>query len=177
MYNMLKSELEVCMKNGPSKNSIEECFNIAGYYWAELRATIIEYQFKTEEEEILFFKTVKPLFTSELEYYSLLYYAFLFCPLDVEGQRVFWEREIKRFTDFKEEYSGFLDYYASGKTDLDKLYYLRAQESDELIIGMQTWDKEPDARTSHDQLIAKFWALERYYAFADKKLKEVSKLI
>jgi hypothetical protein len=177
MYKELKDELEQCLKNGSCKKSIEECFIIAGNCWLQLRAAIAEYTFGSEEEEILFFKTIKPLFTSELEYYSLLYHTLLFCPFDPERQKQFWERESKRLQDFKEQQAGFFDYYISGETDLDNKYYLRANDLREMDSDTHPYDKEPNSRTSHDHLIAKLWALERYHEYAQQKLKEIGELI
>lgn len=173
MYKMLRNELEECLKKGSCKNSIEECFIIAGNYWSELRATIAEYEFRSEEEEILFFKTVKPLFTSELEYYSLLYHTLLFCPFDPERQKQFWERETKRLQDFKEQHPDFIAYYSSGKTDCDRIYYLRINEAQDRNGDAELYDKEPYSGTNHDHLIAKLRALERYNDYAQTKLKEI----
>lgn len=174
---MLKSDLESCAQNLPYKQSIENCFLIAGNYWSELKATVAEYKFQTEEDEIEFFKKVKPLFTSELEYYSLLYHAILFCPYDQEGERKFWERECKRLEEFKEQYKEFLEYYNSGRTDLDTDYYLRGHQIDACEEEYESYDKEPGSRSSHDHLISKLWALERYNEYAQHKLMEVDKCI
>jgi hypothetical protein len=176
MYKMLRAELDERLAEGLCKNSIEECFLIAGNYWSELRATIAEYKFKTEEEEILFFKTVKPLFTSELEYYSLLYHTLLFCPFDPERQKQFWEREGKRLQDFKEQHEDFISYHKSGNTADDVMYYLRANDRHELDNEIESYDGDPMSRTSHDHLIAKLLALKRYNDYAQTKLKEIHKL-
>lgn len=177
IYRLLKIELEECFKGKPFKNAVEDCFHIAGNYWSELRATIAEYKFRSEEEEILFFKTIKPLFISELEYFSLLYHTLLFCPFDLFRQKKFWERESKRLEEFKEQNREFLIYHASGRTDKDELYYLRANDSNELNEEMESYDKEPKSEISHDHIIAKHLALEKYHLYAQKKLKEISKLI
>jgi hypothetical protein len=177
MYRMLRRELEECLASGTSKNSIEECFIIAGNYWSELRAAVAEYNFQTEEEEILFFKTVKPLFTTELEYYSLLYHTLLFCPFDPVRQKQFWERECRRLRDFMEQHPEFVIYHKSGVTDKDRCYYLRANDSHELDDELEAYDKEPSSRTSHDHLISRLWALERYNEYAQHKLTGVDKCI
>lgn len=176
MYKMLRAELNERLANGPCKKSIEECFITAGNYWSELRAAVADYNFKTEEEEILFFKTVKPLFTSELEYYSFLYHALLFCPSDPVRQKQFWEREDKRLQDFKEQHEGFIAYHNSGNTTDDVIYYLRANDRHELDDEIETYDRDPKSRTSHDHLVAKLMALERYNDYVQVKLKDIVKL-
>jgi hypothetical protein len=174
---MLRNELEECLKGKPFKKAIEECFITAGNYWSELRSVIAGYTFRTEDEEIHFFKVVKPLFTAELEYYSLLYHTVLFCPLYTDKQKHFWEREVKRLADFKEQHGAFISYFTSGRIDEDRNYYLRSADSQELIGQLENEDGVSESRTSYGKLIAKLWALERYHDYAQKKLKEVDKLI
>jgi hypothetical protein len=176
-YALLKKELEDCLQNASVKQGIENCFITATNYWSELRATVAEYKFDSVEDEIVFFKEVKPLFTSELEYYSLLYHTLLFCPLDPVREKKFWERECKRLSDFKEQCKDFLEYFRSGRKDFDKVYYLRAHELEGIDGEYEPYDKEPKSRTSHDGLISKLWALERYNEYAQLKLTEVGKCI
>lgn len=177
MYKMLRRELDECLIHGPCKKSIEQCFIIAGNYWSELKAAVAEYKFRSLEEEIYFFKTVKPLFTTELEYYSLLYHTMLFCPLDAVRQKQFWEREARRLDDFKEQHKVFLVYYRAGDTSEDPVYYVRANDSHAMDGEIAAYDGDPNSKTSYDQLIAKLWALERYNEYVQGKLKELSKLI
>lgn len=177
MYTLLKMELDECLQPGMFKNVVENCFVIAGNYWSELRATVAEYRFRSQDEEILFFKKVKPLFTAELEFFSLVYHSLLFCPCDVDGEMRFWQREYRRLGEFNEKYSEFIDYYRSGRTDMDQFYYLRFHEMNAMDADFESYDSEPCSRTSHDRLIAKLWALERYSSYVEKKLIEVSKLM
>lgn len=177
VYKLLTNELKGSLSGGLCKNSVEECFIIAGNYWSELRSAVSDYKFATDEEEILFFKTVKPLFTSELEYFSLLYHSFLFCPFDPERQKHFWEREGRRLQEFEEKHPCFLNYHRSKRTDEDHLYYLRKNDSHEMDDELRGYDKEPRSRTSHGHLIATLSALERYNEYAQTKLKEITSLI
>jgi hypothetical protein len=177
IYTMLRSELEECLKGKPFKKAIEECFIIAGNHWSQLRSTVAGYAFKTEAEEIYFFKMVQPLFTAELEYYSLLYHTVLFCPLCVEKEKLFWEREAKRLDGFKEQYGEFIQYHDSGREDEDRTYYLRSSDTQELVSQLENGEGEQGSKTNYGKLIAKLWALERYHVYAQKKLKEVNKLI
>jgi hypothetical protein len=177
IYSFLKKELEENIEKGPFVKAVENNFIIAGNYWSELRATVAEYDFTNEEQEILFFKTIKPLFIAELEYYSLVYHSLLFCPFDRSNQKKFWEREAKRPEDFKEQYRDFYLYHTSGRTDRDQQYYLRGNAKDASEMEFDSYDREPNSRTTHDNLIAKLWALERYAKYACSKLKELDKLI
>jgi hypothetical protein len=175
-YSLLKAELETCMKEGSFQKAVENCFLTAGNYWSELRATVAEYKFQSVDDEMEFFKQVKPLFTSELEYYSLLYHTLLFCPNDVDEQKRFWQREARRLDEFKAQNADFLDYYHSGRKDLDGFYYRRAHEIGAVEEEHESYDGEPRSRTSHDHLISKLWALERYHDYVQNKLNEIDQV-
>ena len=51
---------------------IECCFHICNNYWGQVRERLIHYEFNTRHDEIEFFKIIKPLFTSQIEYYGLI---------------------------------------------------------------------------------------------------------
>jgi hypothetical protein len=171
--SLLRKELEECLQNLPFEKAVEKCFIVAGNYWTEVRQTMVEYGFETTNEEVFFFKTVKPLFTSEFEYYSLLYHSVLFCPADEENARKFWNREILRLEDFRQQNKCFVEYYESGKTCLDAVYYTRIKVNEPDYVEVDAYDREPKTRSSHDHLIAKLKAIERYVQFAQCKLNQL----
>jgi len=51
------------------------------------------YQFVSEEEEIESSKTIRPKFTSEIEYYDLVYHSILFRYEAAESLLHFWGRQ------------------------------------------------------------------------------------
>src|SRR5687767_6843632 len=92
IYFLLRLELEECLQRFPFEKAVEKCFMIAGDYWTEVRQAMVGYGFASTNEEVFFFKTVKPLFRAELEYYSLVYHSILFCPVDPRNAKKFWSR-------------------------------------------------------------------------------------
>jgi hypothetical protein len=86
-YQTLETALDACKKDQPSAIAVIECcFEVANHYWPKIKALLAGYIFQSEAEEIYFFKTIKPLFTSAIEYYGLLAHAQLFKDSSPDGE-------------------------------------------------------------------------------------------
>ena len=172
LHNRLVSEIELCKaKKLPADEEIERCFLIAKGYWKTLQERLEGYVFYTTEEEIYFFKDIKPLFTAEIEYYNLLYHTRLFQPqYDPVQVKAFWEREARRLQKFKEEQEEFYIYYKVGCTARDEDYFVRANNDFSNFIEAKVYDLNSDAATSGDQLVSGILALERYNAYVQEQL-------
>lgn len=96
----------------------------------KLKKFIHNYTFKDQEEEILFFKEIKPQFIRELIYFTELFYIEANKPI---GDRIiledYYRQIIHRNRIYFERNQALYVYYRSGKTINDSLYFLR--ESDE----------------------------------------------
>ena len=76
LYQQLLSEVYQCRRLDLSPSSrIAFCFKISVDYWNKLRLYAKDHGFANEEDEIWFFKTIKPKFTALIEYYTLVYNA------------------------------------------------------------------------------------------------------
>lgn len=175
IHALLRIELEELLVKLPFEEGIEKCFVVAGNYWNEVKVMVMTEGFESTCEEIFFFKVIKPLFTSELEYYSLVYHSVLFCPAFYEAELQFWKREGKRLEEFRRQHKEFLEYYESGKSSLDHFYFTRVKEDDPIPEDVNSYDMEPRTRSNYDPLITKLKALERYLAYTQAKLAGISK--
>jgi RteC protein len=164
MLPMLQRELSQFQSQELGIGGIEKCLLAAGNHWAKIKVALLSYEFESIEEEVWFFKVVKPQFTSELEYYGLLYHSALFCPPELKAQRKFWIKESKRLEEFKAKNKTFYLYHISGYTLGDKEFFTREHgiEKEEEI---DDYNNEPRARSAYDQLVAMLIALERYHVF------------
>jgi hypothetical protein len=180
LYQQMETDMALCQKKelDPLKE-IESCFHISNSYWATLRHDIARHEFATIEDEIKFFKTIKPLFTVEIEYYSFRYHAQLFKDSipDYWERRMFWQRESKRLKKFQEEFKDFSAYYKGKCTDKDREWFVRDNSDINDIPGVTSYDLESRAATSHDHLVAKMLALERYMEYVNNELKEMNHVI
>ena len=170
----MRKDIEHCRKKdlGPLCE-LECCFQMAERYWAKLRQEVSSHEFSTVADEVEFFKTIKPKFTSEVDYYSLLYHAELF-RRDVQDTvelTKFWTREKHRLKRFRLENEEFFDYYKAGRTDMDEEYFVRRNSDLSNFPKARVYDLEEKAATSHDPLVSMIIALERYIQFIEEEMK------
>lgn len=106
------------------KKSLEASL-VLGDAFQRLREFIDTHIFKSETEEIEFFKVIKPRLYHRLIYYRKVYNIEMNRPVGVDSQRAYLIDEIKAINRYNNKHSDFVRYYRSGMTHLDSLYYLR----------------------------------------------------
>lgn len=146
----------------------------------ELKKFIVKYDFKSEEEEILFFKEIKPKIVSKLIYYMSVYKIEINRPKGscstIETYLLTELDLLKHFFDCNIE---MYHYYRTGGTHFDKIYFLRNRDAD-IPMNIACFYFECDVRfsTVYDYKIAKIMAndlLELYIKSQLIKLKENAK--
>lgn len=171
LHNQLQAALVNCLQqSADSLKTIECCFIQSEQHWTLLKNQISQYQFPSPADEIYFFKHLKPAFTSQVEYYNLLYHVEIFKPVSPEDLRAFWLRERQRLDDFIREHEAFYRYYKSGDTRHDEQYFIRAGSPPEHLHGAKIYDRDANATTGYDHLVTSILALERFTVYVDEKL-------
>ena len=174
-YHSLMQDLEHCRKKQLGKiEEIECCFQICSKYWSRIKVEVAAYKFKNDEDEIDFFKNWKPKFTSEIEYYNLIYHAELFKPdMDIVELKKFWLKESQRLKKFINEHEEFYSYYKNEDAYKDALYFVRANSDFSNFSESKLYDMLVKACTSHDHLVAGIITQERYHEYVAKELEEL----
>lgn len=147
------------------------CFQICTSYWAIVKDRVASCDFETINEEIYFFKKIKPLFTSEIEYYGFVSFAEITKEKEadpVELQR-FWSNETLRMEKFIKANQDFYEYYKSGKSDKDAIFFTRENSDLSNFLKAKPYDLETNATTSHDYLVSGILALEKYQNYLQKE--------
>jgi hypothetical protein len=153
------------------KKNIEECFLLSNANWEAVRALITKHVYDNVKDEIYFFRHIKPGFTAEIEFYSLLYQAHMFKP-DISWQiGPFWLREEKRLEEYADLHSEFCEYYRCGKTDNDVKYFTRRGKLHFPVSRL--YIEDADSATGYDQVVAGIIAQERYRRFVMERIKEL----
>ncbi len=161
---MMQDDLASCAgKKLPAITELECCFQICSNYWEKIKCEVIDHAFVSDKDEILFFKTVKPLFTCEIEYYGLLCHAQLFKDgiTDIEALKKIWLREIMRLDKFINENCSFYNYYKNGNDENDISWFTRANNEGSNFLKAKSHDLDSGATTSHDYLVSTLLALEK----------------
>ncbi len=140
-----------------------------------LKTQISIKKFKSQEEEIKFFKEIKPQFTSKLIYYNKIYKIETKKPRG--GRRVvkrYYREELqklKRFFDYELE---FYKYYRTGSAYLDYKYFVRGNFDIKLSLDSLYFESDLSFATLHSYKVAKIMANDLLEVFIENKLQETS---
>ncbi|MBC7904824.1 MAG: RteC domain-containing protein [Gemmatimonadaceae bacterium] len=177
IYNALQREIAFIETNsGDEATAIEQSFAKAVRYWCEIKKWVSTYSFRNETDEIRFFKYIKPLFISVIEYNTQRYHALLFRPpADSRHLIPYWDHELQRLELFYRQNNDFYQYYTSGKVDRDNLYFVRAKADISNTLPLRPYDESADSATSHDYLVARIRAYSQYSRYVRYQLSTVKK--
>jgi hypothetical protein len=154
---------------------IAYCFKLSVEYWTRLNDCVKASQFTDSEEEIWFFKTMKPRFTSLIEYYTLIYHAELFMPsLSETETNAFWKKENEKAKKFYRQYSDFCKYYKAGRTDMDHVYFLRHDLKPSGTYGNRLYDTDPEMVAPYGHLATSLLAYDMYATYILQQVNKVA---
>jgi len=118
--------------------------------------------FASIEEEIEFFKTIKPRFVAELIYYAKVHDVHLRWPLGDENcHREYLRKTMGQFQHFFEDNFEFFIYWRIGSTDHDEAYFLRSGNAGFQVLSLPFFIKGDQWSTGYDTLVACILAFER----------------
>lgn len=141
----------------------------------ELKMIVSEYNFLNDNEEIYFFKEIKPKLFSKLIYFRKIYYLELNRPVaDFNRIRKYLHKEQYRIHFFSERNADFIQYYRSGKTTLDKFYFLRNRREFELNLECFYFERDPKFSTNFDFKVAKLLANDMLAAYLNAELAKLT---
>ena len=140
-----------------------------------LRKSVREYGFDTAEDEVHFFKHIKPQIAGHLIFYRLIF--------ELESKRMIYTKDevdnfiVSKKLQFKElikDNIEFVSYYQNRYTHMDKMYFLR--ESDRIPLLHQNTDAfhDPEFTTPYDHIAAKLVAKDLFYKFLLRPIQEAS---
>lgn len=158
------------IEDNPIKK-LEEAIESVVISLEKLKTFFKNYTPHNKQEEIEFFKEIKPQFTSKLIFYNDIYNIEINKPIGDEKRiKKYYYKEIKKLKDFFTKNKEFYKYYRTKNTCLDKKYFLRKKYDIKLTLESYYFQSDPVFSTSHDYLIAKLIANEKIIVFLEDKL-------
>lgn len=157
-------------------DNIIEVLNHLQKSFEELREMVINLSFSDTDEEIYFFRYVKPELLSKLLYYTEIY--------NIETKRPngsneviiqYYNKNLDELTLFFKKNLDFYQYYRSKATYLDAHYFVRGQKDFRLCANCTLFDKDPLFSTGYDHKIAKILANEMCRIYINKKMNDIDK--
>jgi hypothetical protein len=127
----------------------------------DVKAEILEIGFAIEEEEIYFFKHIKPAFYALQIYELSLHNLVARKPVGTrEMLKVYFEEELLFISHFFKTNAFHYHYYKTGATELDDRYFVRDATPGRISM-MEIIDPVPGFSTTLDLTFARFIAYER----------------
>ena len=131
-----------------------------------LKKFILTYKFQSEEDEINFFKEIKPKFCYRFIYYRKLYNIEMNRPVAaVCKQKEYLYEEMETIHKYTNKRLDFVRYYRSGSTHLDSLYFLRGRMDTEQYLETFYYELDPNFSTNCDFKVAKILANDMLQAY------------
>ncbi len=158
--NILKKSLE-------ASHILAEAFD-------RLKSFILSYQFRDEDEEIIFFKEIKPKLCYRLIYYRKLYNIEMNRPAGVDKQKEYLSEELNEINKYNIKRLDFIRYYRSGATHLDSLYFLRGKTDTEQYLETFYYELDPDFSTNCDFKVAKILSNDMLLAYLMQEIERLN---
>lgn len=125
----------------------------------------------SDQEEINFFKEMKPQFTSKLIYYNMVYKIEMKRPNG--GNRVlkkYYMNELLKLKSFFDNELEFYQYYRSRSTYLDYKYFQRGKFDIKMTLDSYYFEADTTFSTSHDFKVARILANDLIQLYLEKQL-------
>jgi hypothetical protein len=171
LYNRTVQQL-ACYESTATdeKKWIEWGFGITAKAWLSIQEKIEGYQFTDLQEEISFYKTLKPKFIALMDFFTLLYRSVLFQPEDTSGKNEYWKSELSTCKDFLLKHQTFCRYYKQGNTTMDHVYFVQQNNHQPLIFGVN--ENNRAFSTSYTFLLARVISVQKYQRYVSGKLND-----
>jgi RteC protein. len=137
----------------------------------EIRTYFLSLKSIREEDEILFFKEIKPEILGFTLYFNKIHSIELKCPNGSnETLREYYQRELDSLTYFFERNLDFYQYYRSKSSHLDEHYFIRNRRCYQLGLDSVHYIIDPEFSTGFDYKIAKINCNEMLRIYLNKKM-------
>jgi RteC protein len=153
---------------------VENSVFICEEYHFKLKEFIKSNTFQSNQEEIDFFKTIKPKFTSKLYYFISVFNLELQRPsTSQEIQKIYLQEQLGKIKTFKDANTETYKYFKSNATFLDEKCFLRNKRDLRFFLDPIVYQFDANFSTSHDHKIAMILAYDELELYI---LKELDKL-
>lgn len=136
----------------------------------ELRGYFLSLTSLTVQEEIDFFKEVKPEVLGILLYFNKIHNFELKRPIGSnETQREYYDKELQSLTYFFDRNLDFHQYYRANSNYLDEFYFVRGKSDHRLCTDSAHYILDPVFSTGYDYKVAKIICNEMLRIYLNKK--------
>jgi len=170
VYRSIEQQIEKGALATDEAKWIEQSFWLAMRSWLNIEAMASNYPFLNREEEVYFYKNLKPEFIGLIEYFTLLYKSVVFQPDDAAKIDEYWKHELKKCSELVFIYSSGCQYYEQQQSDTDT-YFLEQSNQQPLLFGLNV-TRINFNNASYSYLRGRLIAMKRYEKYIQFKLYE-----
>lgn len=141
----------------------------------QLKSFIVSYEFKTKEEEIHFFKELKPQIYGRLLFYIRLFKIEKNRPgATIMADQIYLSKEMKKLEEAFTNCLDFYKYYRSGNIIYDDRYFLRKAYNPALDKDPSFLEKDLNFSTIYDYEVSNIIANDLLKAYLISQLEELN---
>lgn len=166
LYAVTQKSISECEK-------LKEAISLCKKALSILKKYLSSYFFESMEEEVEFFKVIKPLFYSKYIYYINIYNFHIKEPIGSDKiLKNFITSKLSDLKRFFDQNQAFYQYFRSGADHLDTCYFTRG--SFNVFAELEDFQGDENFSTSHDYKISKLIANELFQEFLLAKCKGIN---
>jgi len=170
IYKSIEQQIEKGPMETDEGKWIERAFALTMKTWLEIEVMVSNYRFSDQEEEIYFYKNLKPQFIGLIEYFTLLYKSVVFQPDDSMKTAQYWKHELKKCRELVFIYSSGCQYFEQQQSNTDT-YFLEQSNQQPLLFGLNV-TRINFNNASYSYLRGRLIAMKRYEKYIQFKLYE-----
>jgi len=178
-YNKTIEELEETLSQLKTQTQnfvelTEKAMGLCDSVMMKLRESVIKNGFKSEEEEIYFFKHIKPRINSKLFFYTEVFDLESYRPEGGKKLQVkFLQDKSKEICDYVNANKAFYQYYKRSRTDFDHIYFLRGNVDSRIHKDSIHAHANPKFSTGYDYTLAKIMAYEQLKKYIRNEIRKL----
>jgi len=139
-----------------------------------LKKLVQKHGFKSDKDEILFFKHLKPKLSSKLIYHVQVFNIETARPSGIKKQqKKYFAKQLRNIKRFMEQNHDFYKYYRSDSVFLDEKYFMRGKADLHLILDNNFFNFDTTFNTSHDHIVAQILAFDMVNLYIREALNKI----
>lgn len=172
IYEELKDQLKIVeLEEDDVLKKSEQSFRITLKVINQLRDELINNPLKNQEDEIYFFKGIKPKFVSRLIYHlSVLNIETNKPHGGMKVRRKYYQNELDKLKRYFDNNLEFYRYYRTNSNYLDHKYFVRGKQDIRLTLDSFFFETDPNFSTSHDFKVSNILANDLLNVYLEDRL-------
>lgn len=152
----------------------ERSFHVTLKTIEKLKQKATNSRLTTQDDEIYFFKEVKPQFVSKLIYHISVFNMESNKPHgSIDVKRKYYNNELDKLKKYFDNNLEFYRYYRTHSNYLDHKYFIRGKQDIRLTLDSFFFESDPVFSTSHDFKISKILANDLLNVYLEDELKKL----